>query len=389
MSVNTLASGRHWLTGLAGSLAVGALVQDLARPTVTLQSGDYDRGPEPVILVVLVGVVVLVALRERLGLLAPVSAIALLGLACLSSPAWVLNSSFIFLLVMLLCGLAGYLAFSWLHHTAIVVLWVVGSLASWRNPEGGIGDWVLTVAYMSTAWAIGALIRRPVVRARSAEQRAADLEDQHGQAARRAVRDERQRIARELHDIIAHSMSVMTLQAGAVRLRLRPTQTVENDSLRAVERTGREALAEVRRLVGLWNEEGETAHYAPQPGMATFDTLLAGVRSAGVPVELCIEGTSRELAPGVDLTAYRVVQEALTNVIKHAGPARASVHIVWHEEEMQIEVADDGRNPAEGVGFGHAGMRERLRIFGGRMESGPRPEGGYLLRAWLPIGSEL
>jgi signal transduction histidine kinase len=341
-----------------------------------------------VIVTVLAGVVVLVALRERLGLLGPLSALALFGMASLSARAWVLNSAFIFLLVMLVCGLAGFLSVSWLHHLGMVVLAVTGSVATWRNPEGGVVDWVLTVAYMSVAWAIGALIRRPVVRARSAEQRAAELERQQGQAARRAVRDERQRIARELHDVIAHSMSVMTLQAGAVRRRLRPDQTVEHDSLEVVERIGREAMAEVRRLVGLWSEDGGTPRYAPQPGMAALDTLLDRVRSAGVPVELCIEGTPRPLAPGVDLTAYRVVQESLTNVIKHAGPAHATVRIVWHQEEMRIEVADDGRHAPKGVGSGHTGMRERLRIFGGRLQSGPCPEGGYLVRAWLPIGQE-
>ncbi len=388
MRVGTLAPGRHKVTVLVGSLAVGALVQALVSPTVSLSSGDYERGPVAVIAAALAGLVILVGLRERLGLLAPLSAVALLGLASLSAQAWVLNSAFIFLLVMLLCGLAGYMSLSWLHHAGIVVLWLAGSLASWRNPDGGIDDWVLTVAYMSAAWVIGALIRRPVVRAHSAEQHAAALERQHEEAARRAVQDERQRIARELHDIIAHSMSVMTLQAGAVRRRLTPTQTVEHDSLEAVERTGREAMAEVRRLVGLWRDDDEAPHYAPQPGMGTLETLLDGVRSAGVPVDLCVEGTPRELAPGVDLTAYRVVQEALTNTIKHAGPAHATVRIGWQGAELHIEVADDGRNVPESVGYGHAGMRERLRVYGGHLESGPRPEGGYVVRASLPIGPE-
>jgi len=289
---------------------------------------------------------------------------------------------------MLLCGLAGYMSLSRLHHTGVLLLWAVAILASWRNPDEGAGGWALTAAYMSTAWVIGALIRRPVVRARSAEQHAAELQRQQEKAARRAVQEERQRIARELHDIIARSMSVMTLQAGAVRRRLTPSQTVERDCLEAVERTGREAMAEVRRLVGLLRDDDEAPYYAPQPGLRTLDTLLARVRSAGLPVDLCVEGTSRELAPGVDLTAYRVVQEALTNTIKHAGPARATVRLGWHEDELHIEVADDGRNVPESVGFGHAGMRERLRIYGGRLDSGPRPEGGYLVRASLPIGPE-
>lgn len=388
MRVGTRAIGRHGVTVLAGSLAVGALIQALVGPTVHLSSGDYARGPVAVIAAALAGVMILVGLRERLGPLAPLSAIALLGLATLSAPAWVLNSAFIFLLVMLLCGMAGYMSHSWHHHLGVAVLCVVGSLASWRNPGSGVVDWVLTIAYMSGAWVIGALIQRPVMRAQSAEQHAADLERQHEEAARRAIQEERQRIARELHDIIAHSMTVMTLQAGAVRRRLNPTQTVEHDSLEAVERTGREAMAEVRRLVGLWRDEGEAPHYAPQAGMGTLDTLLDGVRSAGVPVDLSVEGTPRELAPGVDLTAYRVVQEALTNTIKHAGPARATVRIGWHQAELHIEVADDGRNVPTSAGYGHAGMRERLRVYGGHLDSGPRHGGGYVVRASLPIGPE-
>ena len=241
---------------------------------------------------------------------------------------------------------------------------------------------------MSIAWAIGMLVRGPVARARSAEERAAQLEQEQDDAARQAVIDERQRIARELHDIIAHSVSVMTVQAGAVRRRLTPDQDRERDSLVAVERTGREALAEMRRLVGLLREEDAVASYRPQPGMQALEALIANVRDAGLPVELEVEGTSRELSPGVDLAAYRVVQEALTNVLKHAGPARARVRLCWGAGELRIDVENDGRDIGHGIGFGQAGMRERLRLYGGRLESGARPEGGYLVRAYVPIGSD-
>ena len=141
--------------------------------------------------------------------------------------------------------------------------------------------------------------------------------------------DERARIARELHDIIAHSVSVMTVQVGAVRRRLTADQTREHESLVSVERTGREALAEMRRLVGLLHEEEANPSYAPQPGLQALDTLISGVRAAGLPVDLHVEGTRHELPPGVDLAAYRVVQEALTNTLKYAGPAQAWVQICW------------------------------------------------------------
>jgi signal transduction histidine kinase len=380
--------GRHAVTALAACFAAGALIEDLVSPTETLGTVRYDRGPDVVIAAVLAGAVLLVALRDRLGALALICAVALFGVASLWAPAWVLDSSFVYLLIMLICGLGGYLAQSRLTHTVgLAVLWAAGSLAAWRHPDPSWGQWAAVIAFMSIAWVAGTMIRGPVVRARSAENRAVQLEQDQVEAARQAVIDERQRIARELHDIIAHSVSVMTVQAGAVRRRLTPDQTRERESLIAVERTGREALAEMRRLVGMLHEEEANPSYAPQPGMQALDTLLDRVRAAGLPVDLEVEGARRELPPGVDLAAYRVVQEALTNTLKHAGPARAWVQICWSDEELRIEVANNGRNTAPATGYGHAGMRERVRLYGGRLESGPRPDGGYVVRAYVPIGS--
>ena len=179
----------------------------------------------------------------------------------------------------------------------------------------------------------------------------------------------------------------MTVQAGAVRRRLTPEQGRERESLVAVERTGREALAEMRRLVGMLHEEEANPSYAPQPGMQALDSLIDRVRAAGLPVDLAVEGARRDLPPGVDLAAYRVVQEALTNTLKHAGPAQAWVQICWSDDELRIEVANNGRSTATATGYGHAGMRERVRLYGGRLESGPRPDGGYVVRAYVPIGS--
>jgi signal transduction histidine kinase len=378
---------RHGVSAVAACFAAGALVEDLVRPTVTIAGQPYDRGPDALVAAVLAGAVTLVALRDRLGLVAPLSAIILFGLASLSAPAWVLDSPFVFLLVMLACGLGGYRAQSLRNQSGLLVLWATGSLAAWRHPEPSLGQWLSVVAYMSIAWVAGVLLRGPVVRARSAEERAVHLEQEQAEAARQAVIDERQRIARELHDIIAHSVSVMTVQAGAVRRRLTPAQSRERDSLVAVERTGREALAEMRRLVGMLNEDEANPSYAPQPSMQALDTLIATVRAAGLPVDLEVEGARRELPPGVDLAAYRVVQEALTNTLKHAGPARARVQICWSDDELRIEVANDGRKIAPSTGYGHAGMRERMRLYGGRLESGPGVDGGYVVRAYLPIGS--
>jgi len=380
---------RHGVTALVVAFAAGALAHDLVNPTVTLDSGRYDRGPEAVIAAVLVGAVVLVALRGRLGVIAPLSAIALLGLATLTARTWVLDSGFVFLLAMLICGLGGYLTSSSLSQAGLLVILAVGSLAAWRHPEHSWGQTVSVISFMSIAWVAGVLLRRPVARARSAEEHALQLEQEQAAAARQAVLDERARIARELHDIIAHSVSVMTVQVGAVRRRLTADQTREHESLVSVERTGREALAEMRRLVGLLHEQEEEANpsYTPQPGLQALDTLISGVRAAGLPVDLHEEGTRHELPPGVDLAAYRVVQEALTNTLKYAGPAQAWVQICWTPDELRIEVANNGLSTASGTGYGQAGMRERVRLYGGRVESGPRPDGGYVVRAFVPIGS--
>jgi signal transduction histidine kinase len=206
-------------------------------------------------------------------------------------------------------------------------------------------------------------------------------------AAERAVAEERQRIARELHDVVAHSVSVMTVQAGAVRRLLRADQERERQALETVEATGREALTEMRRLVGLLRQQGAMPEFAPQPSMSAVDLLVGTIREAGLPVELAVEGEPQELAPGLDLSAYRVIQEALTNALKYAGPASAWVTVRWKQGELELEIANDGRSEpgGDGVGHGLAGLRERVALVGGSLESGPRTGGGFVVKATLPI----
>ena len=225
----------------------------------------------------------------------------------------------------------------------------------------------------------------------SAQQRGRDelqvkLEAARTAAAQRAVAEERARIARELHDVIAHSVSVMTVQAGAVRRLLQPGQERERLALEAIESTGREALTEMRRLVGLLRRQGTVPDFSPQPSMRAVDVLVGTIREAGLPTELAVEGEPRELAPGVDLAAYRVIQEALTNALKYAGPARAWVTVRWREDEIEVEIANDGSSEAAGDGMGHGliGLRERVALVGGTIESGPRAGGGFVVTARLP-----
>jgi signal transduction histidine kinase len=377
----------HALTGLATAFAAGALIEDLVRPTVTVSGHRYDRAPEVAVLLFLAIAVVLVAARRRLGVLGPLGALATLGIATLPAPAWALNSSFVFLFVMLVCGISGYLTSSRRAGLGVLVIVAVAVLAEWRNPHHTVANGVLVGGFMVIAWITGLVARRPVNQARSAEERALRLEQERSEAAQLAVNEERRRIARELHDIIAHSMSVMTMQTGAVRRLLLPEQQRERDVLLSVEQTGRDAMSEMRRLVGLLKEENEATAYAPQPGMRSLDALIATVREAGLPVEVEFEGEQQELPPGVDLTAFRVVQESLTNAIKHADPTRAWVRVRWAPDEVGIEVGNDGHSRPDGAhtGFGHAGMRERLGLYGGRLESGPGVDGGYVVRAFLPV----
>ena len=379
---------RDGITMLAGCFALGALLEDLASQQVTLAGQRFDRGPEAVIVVTLALMVALVAARGRLGLAGPLAAMAICGVAALSARAWIIDSSFFFLLAMLICGLVGYLSTTPARIVvSLAVLWGVASVGEWRRPVSSWQQFFLVGVFMSVAWGVGFLVRRPVLRAQTAEDRAVQLEVEQAAAAERAAQEERRRIARELHDIIAHSVSVMTVQAGAVRRLLTPEQERERAALRRIEETGRDAMAEMRRLVGLLKQDGEASSLAPQPGLASLDALVTKVCDAGLPVETRVIGEPRSLSAGVDLTAYRIVQEALTNALKYAGPAHACVTLTWKPSELVIEVTNTGQSRPQrnAAGHGQAGMRERLALYRGRLDSGPGPHGGYVIRAHLPF----
>ena len=237
-----------------------------------------------------------------------------------------------------------------------------------------------------------ALVRRIVgereARVDALTARAEALEREQELRVREAAELERATIARELHDVVAHKVSVMVVQAGAERSILDPAATSTEETLRTIEETGREALVELRRLLGVLRS-GESQSRAPQPTLADVDALVAQVRDAGVDVELRIEGERRRLAPGVELSAFRIVQEALTNVLKHAGAAHALVALRFEAAELEIEVRDEGGGehaPGPGTGHGLLGIRERVALHGGRVDAGPTGD-GYTVRAWLPAGT--
>jgi signal transduction histidine kinase len=221
----------------------------------------------------------------------------------------------------------------------------------------------------------------------AAELRASIAEREREAAARVAVAEERSAIARELHDIVAHAMSVMVLQVGAVRHRLPQTDTENRQALGRVEQAGRTALAEMRRLLGAMRSNADGVALGPQPGLDRLDALVADLRGAGLPVELQLEGDPLPLPRAIDLSAYRIVQEALTNTLKHAHASQADVTVRYAPNHVELEVRDDGEGPSMNGGAGHGlvGIRERVKIYGGQMTAGPATDGGFLLTARLPV----
>jgi signal transduction histidine kinase len=254
---------------------------------------------------------------------------------------------------------------------------------------------VTNTLVIGAAWLLGHFVG--VRRAYTARvERTAELERARAEQARRAVAEERLRLARELHDVVAHSISVIAVQSG-VGAHIAKTQPEEAaKALAAIEATSRAALTELRRLLGVLRQEGEPeGSLAPVPGLADLDGLLAEVAKAGLGVRLRVEGTPSPLPAGVDLSAYRIVQEALTNVVKHAGPARAQVVVGYGDRDVTVEVTDDGRGVVAPTGDGQArvghgliGMRERVAAFGGDLEAGPRPGGGFRVAARLPLAAD-
>jgi signal transduction histidine kinase len=214
------------------------------------------------------------------------------------------------------------------------------------------------------------------------------LEREREEHARLAAAEERARIARELHDVVAHSVSVMVMHAGAVRRLLHEDQRDERAALEALEQTGRESMSEIRRALGVLRHPSEPAERSPQAGLANLEQLVEQLHGAGLDVALLVDGAPDKVASGVDLAAYRIVQEALTNVVKHAAGARVEVHVRYAPEAVEVEVLDDGGRGSSSdlpPGYGLVGLRERASVLGGTIDAGSRPGGGFRVRATLPL----
>jgi signal transduction histidine kinase len=253
---------------------------------------------------------------------------------------------------------------------------------------GPAEDLVFILLLFAGPWVFGYALRLRAQRLDDATERADRAELQRDALARAAVAAERARIARELHDVVAHAISVVAIQAQAIRGRLGPPHESEAEDLRAVEVTARQAMTELRRLFGVLRSSDDGLPLAPQPGLGQLARLIDDTRATGLEIEVGIEGEIVALSPGLDLAGYRIVQEALTNVVRHAGAAHASVGIRYSPHALELCVEDDGRGlstPADGDGRGLVGIRERVDLYGGTLQTGPRPQGGFRVAAQLPL----
>ncbi|MFE4539069.1 sensor histidine kinase [Streptomyces scopuliridis] len=295
---------------------------------------------------------------------------------------------------VLACVVGAYSAvvYSRYRITAIAVLVIAAVLSgfAFRNADPVLPGWSSPGFVLLVAGMLASLVRFLQLRLASSRDQVTELRAAQEEATRRAVEEERARIAAELHDVVTHNVSVMVIQAGAARkvMDMMPEQSKE--ALLAVEAGGRAAMAELRHVMGLLAapDHDRPECLEPQPGLAQLDALVARVRAAGTPVNVGVSLPPDPLPPGVDLTAYRVVQEALTNTIKHACGAQASVAIGYTDACLEIEVTDTGGTedspPVENNGRGHMGLRERLAVYKGELTAGPTNTGGYRVTARIP-----
>jgi signal transduction histidine kinase len=274
-------------------------------------------------------------------------------------------------------------------QTAIGLALVIGGPATvvYKIPGHSAAMLIFIPLEFAISWVAGFALRERAEQAEAAEVRATQAERERDAAARIAVAEERVRIARELHDIVAHAVSVMVLQVGAVRHKLPEAMSEDGEALRNVEQAGRTALAEMRSLLAAMRRDGDEAEFTPQPGLDGLDSLLEEIGRAGLPVQLQIDGEPVALPRGIDLSAYRIVQEGLTNALKHARASNADVTVRYWPDELQLEVRDNGEggSTTEGLGHGLLGIRERVKIYGGEMTAGTTNGGGFTLNTRLPL----
>lgn len=362
------------------TFAVGSVVEALVAK---------HAHPHAFVAVIALGWSVPFLARRRYPLWAPLTACTAIVTLGLATPEQTINA----LTMPFVAALAAAVSFGLIGDrrasiAGLAALVATAAVVAFQSATP-YADFFWTTLILALAWFFGAALGTRTEQARELRERVEFVEREQSFAAERAVAEERARIARELHDVVAHSVSVMVVQASGVRRLLGAGQERERDALLAVEQVGRQALTEMRRMLGVMRSGDELpAALAPQPGLDHLDRLIAQVEEAGLPVTLRVEGERPALSPGVDLSVYRIVQEGLTNTLKHAKGAHAEVVIRYVDSAVELEIADDGPGPtaaADGIGHGLLGMRERVAFYGGTLDAGPREGGGFVLRAQLPV----
>jgi len=374
---------RHWFD-IAILVGLGIGIADAVR---RVHNSDGPAGPLWLDVIFVVAIITPLLARRRFPFGAPVAVAVVVTVSTLFDDRLTPNNFMIFLAGCSAVFLMALLP-DWRQAVAgLAIVFGTEAVVARTDPNGGIGDFFFSNLLFGVVWVVGFALGRKFEEADEARERAARAEREREERARAAVAEERARIARELHDVVGHSVSVMTVQASGVRRLLRPDQEREREALLVVERTGREALAEMRRMVGVLRRPEEAPALAPQPSLEHVNRLVEQARDSGLPVELRIDGDAIQLPAGVDLTAYRLVQEGLTNALKHAHATRAEVVVSFGEGHIEVTVTDDGTGVGNGDGGGHGlvGMRERVSVYGGELDAGPQPDGGYRLRAKLPL----
>lgn len=271
---------------------------------------------------------------------------------------------------------------------AIVGIAVAGLATNALVAGMNAGDWIPIGVWLSLAWVLGTEVRRNRIQNEQLRVLAQQLADERDARAREAVSLERSRLARELHDVVAHNVSLMAVQAEGAGRVLEGDQPQVRAALAAIATTGRDTIDELRRLLGILRADGAEAQLAPQPGLADLAPLLDRVRGSGLAVDLTVTGDPIALPAGAQLSAYRIVQEALTNTLKHADASHVAVDLRYSPGVVEVRVADNGRPAGPGTGTGHGlvGLRERVALYGGSLTAGPDTN-GYTVRALLPIGT--
>jgi signal transduction histidine kinase len=381
-----------WLRAVlvARGVDVVIVIAALAGAVGTLARPADDRPDDPVLVgLEAAAVAVMIAAllwRRRAPFLVPASTwLVSAGLSFLDGRL-IVGQPAISIAGMIAAILLGSLREERRARSGLVVVVVSAVTVVFHDPMHSLSSLFFVPMLFAVGWLVGFALRERAVQTEAAEQRAARAERDRESAARLAVAEERARIARELHDVVAHAVSVMVLQVGAVRHRM-PPGSADREALHNVEHAGRTALTEMRQLLGAMRGDDDEPDLTPQPGLDMLPCLLADVRAAGLEVRLVVEGEPQALPRGLDLSAYRILQEGLTNVLKHANAHLAQVRVRYHGTQVELEVRDDGHGPAgsDGLGHGLVGIGERVKIYGGELTAGPTDGGGFALHVQLPL----